>query len=343
MLPLKLLANGFDYQLKTGQDVKKNIEQVHSMFLLFQASGEADKFVAKMLAAEDERPIEEPGDSSGNTGVGANDLPGSYPPGFQADAIPNTNPDFVEPYISEQDRTEIAAAKERDAQERAQILQTAKELNLPYTIEALSQQWIIYSSAMKGGKGGGGGGGGGTNPPTTGHKPVGSWGFRRGDVVWTNGTGSIAGVPGHVAILWGQGSEVYLNDANTDVGVSRAQDIQKWFDRYSEIRALTPKLNWDLNEFYCYTNGGICFRDSWARQNAWAWTNTWANEKRPYNWNFINPQDLTSFYCTSLVWNAYKKVGYNAISPFLVAPGVIIYPQAIRDSYFFSTFKVSKK
>lgn len=319
MPALKLLANGFDLQLKRGQDVKGNIEQIHSMFLQYQSSGNATKFFSQLQ------------DSS--AGTIASDT-------AQVDAT--VNPNFVEPVISDEDKAAIAAAKQRDAAERVEIQRIAQQYGLPYRIDSIPEQWFIYSPTMKGGGKGGGGGGIG-NPPKT-HGRVTDWGWRRGDMAWVNGAGSIPGVPGHNAILWGEGSEVYLIDSNTDVGVSVARDLQKWFERYTEVRALTPRLNWSLEEFNCYLQyGGAygCAKDSWQRINAW-W---YAHERQgyPYNWNFTNPRDTSQFYCTSLLWNAYNHVGYNVIAPSALGYYTVLTPSMIRDSGAVRTFKISTK
>jgi hypothetical protein len=175
MPALKMLANGFDLQLKTGQDVKGNIAQVHSMFLLYHASGEATKFFAQVQ-------------NSAPTVAGMQTA--------KAESEDPANPGFVEPVLSDEDKAAIAAAKQRDAAERAETERIAREYGLPYKIDEVPEQWFIYSPTMKGGgKGGGSSGGGGSTAPK-GHGDVRSWGWRRGDMVWVNGTGSIRGVPG---------------------------------------------------------------------------------------------------------------------------------------------------
>ena len=329
MPALKLLANGFDLQLKTGLDVKGNIEQVHSMFLYYQSSGDATKFFAPLQNASATATAIATATATATSDTVQVEVP--------------TNPNFVEPVISAEDQTAIRAAKQRDAAERAEIQSIAQQYGLPYRIDGIPEQWFIYSSTMKGGgKGGGGGSGGGGNQPKT-HSDVRYWGWRRGDMVWVNGS-SISGVPGHNAIVWGEGTEVGLIDSNTDVGVSYTRNLQGWFERYTEVRALTPRLNWSLDEFNCYNNyGGAygCAKDSWQRINAW-W---FAYEKQgyPYNWNFTNPRDTSQFYCSSLLWNAYNSVGYNVIAPWGLGYYTIITPSMIRDSGVVITYKVSTK
>lgn len=321
---LKMLANGFDLQLKTGQDVKGNIEQVHSMFLQYLAFGDATKFFTQVQ----------------NTGATA---AGQQTTKVESE-IP-ANPDFVEPVLSDDDKTAIAAAKARDAVEKAEIARIAREYQLPYNIEETPEQWFIYSPTMKGGgKGGGSSSGGGGGSAPKGHGDVRSWGWRRGDMVWVNGTGSIPGVPGHNAIIWAEGREVYLIDANTDVGTSYASDVQAWADRYTEVRALTPRLNWSEGEYNCYyTYSSIygCRADSWQRINAWWFTE--ARRGSPYNWNFANPRATDKFYCSSLLWNAYNSVGFNVIWPWALGAYGIVTPNQIRDSSAVVTFKVSTK
>jgi hypothetical protein len=151
-------------------------------------------------------------------------------------------------------------------------------------------------------------------------------------------------VPGHNAIVWGEGRDVLLIDANTDVGVSMTRDLQGWFERYTEVRAMTPRLNWDEGEYYCYMNyGGAygCARDSWQRVNAWAYAHD--RQGYPYNWNFTNPRDPSSFYCSSLLWNAYASVGFNILSPYVLGSNGLVTPNLIRDSKSLVTFKVSTK
>lgn len=315
---LKLLANGFDLQLKTNQDVKNNIEQVHSMFLLYLASGEATKFFTQVQSNVATSTV----------------VPGSI------QAAGSDNPNFVEPIISDEDKAAIAAAKQRDDAERAEIQRIAQEYGLPYRLDEIPEQWFIYSPTMKGGGKGGSGGTGGSSPQS--HSGVQNWGWRRGDMVWVNGTGSIPGVPGHNAIVWGEGSEIYLIDSNTDIGVAYQRNLQGWFDRYSEVRALTPRLNWSQGEFQCYRDyGGAygCAKDSWQRIHAWWYAHD--HQGSPYNWNFTNPRDTSQFYCSSLLWNAYNSVGFNVIAPWVLGTYGMITPSLIRDSAMLVTFKVS--
>ena len=318
MPALKLLANGFDLQAKSGQDVKQNINTVHSMFLQYLASGEATKFFAEM---------------QNNLHTSQTSIP------LEATS---SNPNFTEPVISEEDQQLIDSAKARDVEERAAIQKIADDYGLPYRIEEIPEQWFIYTPTMKGG--GKGGGSRGNGPVTRTHSNVRTWGWRRGDMVWVNGTGSVPGVPGHNAIIWGDGTDVLLADANTDVGVSIARDLQAWFERYTEVRALTPKLKWDEGEYRCYSNyGGAygCAKDSWQRMNAWWYANN--HQGAPYNWNFTNPRDTTKFYCSSLLWNAYNSVGFNVISPWILGSYGLVTPNQIRDSQVVTTFKVSTK
>lgn len=121
---LQMLANGFALQLKTGQDVKRNIEQMHCMFLLHIASGQAS--LSSTMGGQSS--------SSSN---------------FQIEAPENGSSSFIPPVISAEDQAAIRAAKQRDVEERLATEKIARELDLPYRIEGLSEQWIIYSPTMK--------------------------------------------------------------------------------------------------------------------------------------------------------------------------------------------------
>lgn len=315
---LQMLANGFVMQLKTGQDVRSNTEQVHALFLQYSASGQAATFFAQIQNEESISLFNQTKQVE-----------------FQS------SENFQEPIISEEDRKEIEEAKKRDLDEEKIIKELAEKYQLPYKINDYKEQWFIYSPTMKGGGKGGGYTSGGSAPKS--HKNVYGWGWRRGDVVWVNGEGSITGVPGHNAIIWGEGTEVYLNDANTDVGVARKDNVQAWMDKYTEVRALTPRLNWSQNEFNCYYNYGSaygCTADSWKRMQAWWYTQD--KMGYPYNWNFTNPRDTSKFYCSSLIWNAYNSVEYNVIAPWSLGSYGIITPSQLRDSAALITFKVSK-
>lgn len=57
MPALQMLANGFVMQIKTDQDVKSNIEQVHSLFLQYAASGQATAFFAQVQNQEQNAQI----------------------------------------------------------------------------------------------------------------------------------------------------------------------------------------------------------------------------------------------------------------------------------------------
>lgn len=316
---LKLLANGFTLQLNSGQDVQANIEQVHAAVMRYAASSEGVEFFAKARKGSTESVPSTPG----------------YDPGRPPDMT------VPEPYISSEQRVAIAAAKERHLQEDREVLETAKKYRLPYRVEG-PNQWFIYTPKMKqGGKGGWRGGNGSSDSDK--HPDVRSWGWRPGDVVWVNGTGSVAGVPGHVAIAWGGRDSVEFVDANTDVGVSTHSDVQQWADRYTEVHAMTPRLNWSEAEFVCYRDYGSvygCAADSWQRMRAWAYAKS--NVGAAYNWNFSLPADEGRFYCSSLVWQAYMKADYNIVWPKVVRSRDIVFPSDFRDSRVLTTFRVSR-
>lgn len=314
---LQMLANGFVMQLKTGQDVRKNIEQVHSLFLQYAASGEAAKFFAQVQTDVQNTEIQ----VTKKTDI-------------------EVNSNFTEPTISEEDKIAIEQAKQRDIEEENEIRKLAEQYQLPYKITEQKEQWFIYTPTMKGGgKGGGSNGGGGSSKPKS-HQNINSWGWRPGDVVWVNGTGSITGVPGHVAIVWPYDNGLNLIDANTDVGVSRRDNAQTWMDRYTEVRALAPRLNWSWSEYDCYDwYGAYCKPDSWIRAHAFWYSD--GQTGKPYNWNFTNPRDTSEFYCTSLIWNAYNAYKYNIIAPWSLGYYGLITPSQIRDSSALTTFKVS--
>ena len=320
MPALQMLANGFVLQIKTDQDVKSNIEQVHSLFLQYAASGEATAFFAQVQNQEQNAQISQ-----------------------TKEVEVQNSQSFQDPIISDEDKKAIEEAKNRDIDEELKIKELAKKYQLPYKINDYKEQWFIYSPTMKGGgKDGWYIFGGGSSSTSKSHNNVYGWGWRRGDVVWANGQGSISGVPGHNAIIWGEGTEVYLNDASPNVGVARRDNVQAWMDKYTEVRALTPRLNWSQNEFHGYYNYGAAYgytADSSKRINAW-----WYTQSRigySYNWNFTNPRDTSKFYCSSLIWNAYDSVGYNVIAPWSLGSYGIITPSQLRDSSALVTFKVS--
>jgi len=45
--------------------------------------------------------------------------------------------------------------------------------------------------------------------------------------------------------------------------------------------------------------------------NAASYALTQANSQKPYNWNFFNKGTTDSFYCSQLVWRAWKNQGYE--------------------------------
>jgi len=130
---LQMLANGFVMQLKTGQDVKKNIEQVHSLFLQYGACGEVAKFFSQV-----------------QTNIQNSDVQVTK----KTDVDQNTN--FVEPVISDEDKVAIQLAKQRDLAEEQEIKKLAEKYQLPYKILEQKEQWFIYTPTMKGGGKGGG-------------------------------------------------------------------------------------------------------------------------------------------------------------------------------------------
>lgn len=316
---LQMLANGFMLQLKSGKDVKKNIEEVHSLFLQYSASDHAQKFFIQAQNFDI---------NSENLAINSND-------GYQ-------NNEYTAPPIAEEDLVAINKAKSQDIEAALAIKRTAEEYELPYKITAHDEQWFIFSPAMKGGGKGSGTNNSTPSQPKKSHQNIEKWGWRPGDMIWVNGQGSITGVPGHVAIVWPYTNGLQLVDANTDVGVSRHDNAQTWMDRYTEVRALSPRLNWSWSEYDChywYGSNYDCKPDSWIRANSFYYSERKIGAG--YNWNFANPRNESTFYCSSLLWNAYNHVEYNIIFPSNLGFYGIVTPAQIRDSKSITTFKIS--
>lgn len=106
---------------------------------------------------------------------------------------------------------------------------------------------------------------------------------------------------------------------------------------------MTPRLNWSWGEYNCYyTYGGFCPPDSVVRLGAIQHAESHVGD--PYNFNVMNYRDVTSFYCTSLMWHSYnvQTPRFNILYPYSMGNFGIILPSMVRDSTNIATFKVSK-
>jgi len=110
-----------------------------------------------------------------------------------------------------------------------------------------------------------------------------------------------------------------ITDANTP-GVILHPNPNVWAGKYTQVRAHSPKLNWNDAEYDCIKTtwwlptSGWCSPQShtWIRQNAIHFAQQ--QQGKPYNWNFYSPYDPNRFYCSSLVWVAYILSRYNIVS-----------------------------
>jgi hypothetical protein len=312
MPAIQMLANGFALQFKRGDDVSANIAHFHSQFINFLASDQATQFL-QSLAANSSEPLAQ---------AGSNDFV-------------EAGKDFVPPEMTQEEQQAVNEAKVRDEELRADVLRIAAEYGLPYKIEGQDAQWFIYTPTMKGGKGGGGGN---QSAPKK-HPDITRWDWRMGDLIWVNGELG-TGIPGHIGLMDRRLSSMGITDANTP-GVAHNPDVNGWASKYTEVRAHTPRLNFSWDEYNCYNNyRAHCRPDSYMRVNAVLYAN--AQIGKPYNWNFFNPGDTTKFYCSSLVWQGYRSVGYNLLAPYIVNNGVIMPSDLVnsRTTYLFNSSKI---
>lgn len=289
MPAIQMLANGFALQFKRGDDVSSNIAHFHEQFTMFAASGQVTQSVQSMLEA---------------------------PPVLPAPPIDPVNPpvnpletaeNFIPPPMTEEVKQAVAESLARDAALRAEILRIAKEYELPYTISGRDEQWFIYTPAMKhGGKGGGS-----APAPVSVHPNLNRWGWTMGDLIWSNGELG-TGIPGHVGLVENGYGYPSITDANTP-GVVRYPDMNKWAAQYTEVRAYSPKLDWDWSIYDCLLGSGwLCgpsyLHGTYKRKTAVDYANLQVG--KPYSWDFVNPWHTSKFYCSSLVWRSYLKGSY---------------------------------
>lgn len=140
-----------------------------------------------------------------------------------------------------------------------------------------------------------------------------NWGAgTTGDIVFVSpgGWGTAYGYWSHVAILnysWG-----WLRGVEADPGGGvRAINVASQFDRCNDTRV-----------------GRVNGVSSSQRANAAYYAE--AQRGKPYNWNWLWKYDTSRFYCSALVWRAYKQQGREldpswwdpAVSPTDLSRGV---------------------
>ena len=73
----------------------------------------------------------------------------------------------------------------------------------------------------------------------------------------------------------------------------------------------------------------------------------WLGVDKPYNLNFLNPENEDSFYCSQLAYKAYQQIGINLNTGLTMEnlPGTnaIIYPQEIWDGFSHKIVEGRKK
>ncbi|KHD34617.1 hydrolase [Clostridium acetobutylicum] len=122
---------------------------------------------------------------------------------------------------------------------------------------------------------------------------------RSGVILVTRDSNTMGIHYGHAGIIW---------DASTTVesepsGVERYPNT--WKSRYNTIKGIT-------------VNSTTAEQDKEAAD--------WCNNQvgKPYNWNFFNINTRDKFYCSQLVWAAYKDLYGMDIDPKKTIPSVII-------------------
>ncbi len=332
--PLQLLANGFMVQYKRGDDVKKNIEQVHQMFMAFMMSeqgremmldlkqGTARKNFAQAQAQEKQFKMQlQKALKNGETV----ELPPEPEPGRKISDEP----------MSDEQRAQLEADAKEDHEMELDLQAMYKAYELPYTIEGSAAQYVIVDPKQMG-KGGGGkggtpssGGGGGSSDCGRFKTCVSDFDWTTGDMIWSNG--SWYNVFGHVGVVLRQdninGRRIEITDASPDRGVyiwSGRNAVKDWANRYSEVRAYRfSGWEYSLGDLQstvaCYHANGpfssACNNYSYNGINAKRRVNAYyfaaAQKGRPYNYQFGYPYDTSKYYCSSLVWRAYWEQQIN--------------------------------
>jgi len=127
----------------------------------------------------------------------------------------------------------------------------------------------------------------------------GTYPTRSGVILVTSDSNTLGIHYGHAGIVWNPSTTV---ESMSD-GVQRLPNI--WNSRYNNIQ-------------------GISVSDTTSEQDEKA--SDWCDDQvgKPYNWNFFNTSTRSKFYCSQLVWAAYKDLYDINIDSKSSIPGVII-------------------
>lgn len=127
----------------------------------------------------------------------------------------------------------------------------------------------------------------------------GTYPTRSGVILVTSDSNTLGIHYGHAGIVWNPSTTV---ESMSD-GVQRLPNI--WNSRYNNVQ-------------------GISVSDTTSEQDEKA--SDWCDDQvgKPYNWNFFNTSTRSKFYCSQLVWAAYKDLYNINIDSKSSIPGVII-------------------
>lgn len=127
----------------------------------------------------------------------------------------------------------------------------------------------------------------------------GTYPTRSGVILVTSDSNTLGIHYGHAGIVWNPSTTV---ESMKD-GVQRLPNI--WNSRYNNVKGIS-------------VNGTTLEQDEKASD----WCD--AQVGKPYNWNFFNTSTRSKFYCSQLVWAAYKDLYNINIDSKSSIPGVII-------------------
>lgn len=127
----------------------------------------------------------------------------------------------------------------------------------------------------------------------------GTYPTRSGVILVTSDSNTLGIHYGHAGIVWNPSTTV---ESMSD-GVQRLPNM--WNSRYNNVQ-------------------GISVSETTSEQDEKAsdWCDTQVG--KPYNWNFFNTSTRNKFYCSQLVWAAYKDLYNINIDSKSSIPGVII-------------------
>lgn len=297
---LKLLANGFALQYAKGEDVQASMQKLDGYATLAAVTGGLE------LNAE---PFK--GDSSLGP-IAPLQEPLDAPPEGWVPQVPMTDEIAAALKASEQAHDELMASQ----------LDDVARYGLPYVVEDSDVQYYTIDRLMDKD-----GSGGSTTKSSFGNPAGANW--WHGDIAWIDAS---KGYVNHVGIVSTASSRLYVIDSsstNPNGGVYlHTTGLNRWADDCGECSRLEMLT---LSDSPLYIGLG-------DRGRSAAVNYALAQVGDPYSYVFTDKTSTSSFYCSKLVWQAWRSAGHDLAPAALgaVTPNDIRFGNYARRSNYWT-------